>query len=92
MMIKKPAKPELRLIKTHNREPFEWENPYQVCQLLKGEIISSMKAGGSAAQIAQKCGLSTSTVAKLGYGETKTPRASTCLVLLKHFGYRVTIM
>jgi hypothetical protein len=92
----KPVKPVLKLVSINtkfksNREPFEWENPRQVCQLLKGEIISAMKAGTSASQIAQKCCLSTSTVAKLGYGETKQPRASTCLVLLKYFGFKVLI-
>lgn len=79
------------ITRDHNRSPIDWTSVYEVRTLLQDEITSSMRKGTKLALIAAKCNLSTKTVSKIGYGETKEPRASTILNLLQYFGYRITI-
>lgn len=78
-------------MRKHNKKQINWDNSYQVCRLLQEEIMYSMKAGVKISHIANKINMSHSTVSRMGYGETKDPRANTILNLLRFYGYKVTI-
>lgn len=82
---------QVEISRLYNRAPIEWENAYQVCSLLQSEIAAAIRGGEKISHIANRCKLAHTTVSNIGYGQTKEPRASTTLILLHHFGYKVTI-
>lgn len=89
--MKTLRKDNVVLFHKKNYEPIEWQSVPQVCKLLQGHISSAMQSKVRLKKIASSCHLNANTVSKIGYGITKEPRASTCLVLLRYFGYRVML-
>jgi DNA-binding phage protein len=60
-------------------------------EVLQDEVRAFMRDGGRVGQLASAVNMSPTTVSRLAYGDTRFPRMHTVIMLLHHFGYRLTV-
>lgn len=79
-------------MKRGNKVSIEWTETYQIVDLLTDEIRHNcFKGGMTFKEVSRLTGLSTGCIRRIGYGETREPRPTTCLRLLRCFGYRIRV-
>lgn len=83
----------MKPLRRHNQVSIVWNETYQVVDLLAEEIRDAClyKRSETFRGISAACRLSTQTIARIAYGETREPRPTTCLKLLSHFGFIVEV-
>jgi AraC-like DNA-binding protein len=84
------------MIALHHSIPARAQNRASIAEanirrVISARVREAMADGYTIKGIAAACGLSTSTVSKLYYGETRRPQLHTCLVVLAHFDHDIHV-